>query len=268
MRRIFIALAVLILAVSIAGIASAAELTQLQTAQLEAVGQARSVVSDGSVIAKIWYTGTGNGAVGVSNNSTLILYSDYTQDTAGYTINTASSTYDTVGELVDYINGSCTDFSANVGPDGYRALDTDYLLSDDITKGPTSKAKKSIYLDSSTAGYLTCGVEAKTNITPRIRQYVGSMYAESGLITEQLYDGDTCVWRRDINRASWINASSTLASGNTVTFSSTGDNGVAGTKNTPFVLKVTPSANVLGNCETSEKTQAVNVSIIYDELQR
>jgi len=265
MRKLILAL--LVLTVAMSGWAYAAELTQLQTAQLAALGKGRSVVSDGSVILKVWYTGSDNGAVGVSNNSTLMLYSEYIDGTAT-TIDTSSSSYDTVGEVVDYINNSVDDFSANVGPDGYRALGTTTLLPKSIDTSVRLKTKFEVNDDCSTAGYLTCGVEASSPVTPRIRQFTDKFYITSnGYITKEIYEGDTRVYMNVVSRTNYI-STGTTASDTTVTFTANGDTGgLSGTKNVPLVVKVTPSVNNLADCSgTTEKSAAVNISILYDEF--
>jgi hypothetical protein len=260
MKKFLVLIAVLSL---IAGTAYAAAVDEGLARQVWAQSKGRSVVSDGSVLFRVWYTGSStNPGVGVSSNVVLKLYSDVATPTAT-TINTGSTSYDTIGEVVDYINGSVTDFHAECGPDGYRAFATSYLLAKNIaTPGTNETTAASVYSDASTSKYLLCGVNPDSSKFSRIKSFTHRV-AGTGAVTVKVWDGDTTVWRQDILEASYISATANGTSPNTVTFTNTGDKGITGGLGNPLVVEVY-RATTLG--DTSAKTSEANVSIVYDQF--
>ncbi len=191
----------------------------------------------------------------------MLLYSDVTAATST-SVDTSSTSYDTIGEVVDYING-VDDWHAEVGPDGYRAFATTALLLANYTAAGTMESNAvSVYNDSSTNKYLLCGVNPEAQKLSRIKKYTHRV-AGTGAVTVKVYSGDTVVWRQDILASSYTTATAVGASPNTVTFTDTGDKGISGSENNPLVVEVY-RATTFG--DTSAKTSEANISIVYDQF--
>ena len=245
-----------------------AGLTDLQVAELAADTKGHSVVSDDSVILKLWYTGdvTDGQSAGVSSNVVLLLY----DESSSTSIATNDTSYDTLGELVDYINDSVTDWNATLGEDAYRSLSSQFLSPLDKTDAPSaSSTAVEVKLDCSSADFITCGVSAVDNTLNRIKSVTHSV-AGTGPITARLYSGstvtgDTVIWRKDIEATAYNDGATSGASPNTTNFAEiTAGRGISHVRGQPLVLRV--DRTTINATNNDAKTAEVNLSITYDQV--
>ena len=260
MRKILLVLVAVLL---LANAAQAVEFSQIVTADFAAQNKGRSVTSDSSVLINVWYTGTDeNPAVGVSNNTALLLYSDKIAGTAT-TVNTTSTSYDTVGELVDYIN-SVDGFNASVGNDAYRAMSSAYMLGENLAApGDREGSAYTVNLDCSTATFMSCGVLSSVGKTGRIKSFETSLASNSDNMTISIYEGDTAVYTKYVPAGAYNSTTAYGSSISSVKFTDDGSKGLAGTKNTPLCLVIDSD----GALDTNAVAKAQNnITIIYDKL--
>ena len=267
MKRLLLVFAVLAL---FNGTAFAGNLTDLQTAELAADAKGRSALSDNSVILKLWYVGdaTDGQTAGVSSNTILMLY----DESSSTSIDTLSPSYNTIGEVVDYINASVTDWRAAIGNDAYRDMTSSYLLGQDITAAPyTSNLAIEILLDCSSANFITCGISGLDNTLNRMKS-ITHRVAGTGSITARIFTGsaitgDTVIWRKDIGAAAY-NTDSTGVEGqspDTVNFAIiTNGKGVSGNRGQPLVCRI--DRTTINATNTAAKTDEVSLSITYDQI--
>ena len=254
-------LLVLISVLFLAGQAFAAEYNQAATAELVAQWKGNSVTSDSSVIMDIWYTGTGvNPLVGVSNNSSILLYAGVA---VAYTVDLASTSYDTIGEAVDYIDG-LTDWEAAVGKDAYRAISSKQCLAESAaTVGIDEANAYTVALDTSVGNLFTCGVKANSRYTNRLKSITTQVSSAGDNITIYVYDKDTIVWQKYLTDAVYTTTTAAGNSTNTIVFVTAAEKGLSATKGNSLVV-VADSDGVL---DTNAVAKAQNVvSIIYDQL--
>ncbi len=175
-------LLVLISALLLAGVAQAAEMNQAISAELSAQSVGRSVATDSSVVLKVWakdgvlsYPG-----IGVTSGTAIVVYSNYVTG-VGYTINPSSSSYDTIGEIVDYINTSfATDstvkINASIGKDARSGTTSKCIPAANIvTMGITKDTGAEI--TNAQSRLLSAGVEAKDGVTPRLKSITAQIPA-------------------------------------------------------------------------------------------
>ena len=260
MKKLIIAIAILAL---FAGSAFAAALDDGMTRQVWAQSKGRAVVSDGSVVFRVWYAGSGAApAVGVSSDSVLMLYTDVTAATYD-SCDTSSASYNTIGEVVDYVN-SLDGWHAEAGPDGYRAFDLgqNLLCANYAAAGANEPNANEVKLDTGTAKTIMCGVNPDASKVSRIKQ----IYARgggSGLVTMSVYDGDTAVWSRYVKDENWNSSTAFGSSADTVTFTTTGDKGISAGTGKNLVVSVS-RATTLG--DALNKLNDTNISIVYDQF--
>jgi len=258
---------------------------QAITAEFSALTTGRSVASGESVLLKIWYAGTGaNPSVGVSN-STINLYDDGATDDS---VDTSAGLYNTVGEVVDYIEAS-GDWRAQLGPDAYRDLQistigSGLMASSGAAKGgnvytSTSEADSvNIYLNNHTLAKMTCGVKADSGASIRLKS-IDAQYALSNLsspgysgglgATISVFDGNTEIYKKFIGRADFNTTNGNNSSVNTIVFA--GD-GLSTTKNKSLCVVVSASV-VAGDtyckalCSDSTSQLTNQIAITYDKLR-
>ena len=259
MRKILLVLVSVLL---LAGIASASEWNSSFNAELSAQNTGRAVVTDSSVILQIWYTGPveDNASVGVSAD-TVNLYSD---GAAGSTVNTSSTSYDTPGEIVDYING-LDYWKAAVGPDSYRNFSVSgaIIASDNAYVGSTQTDAASIYNDASTSLDQTIGVAADATSRIRLKTISQQLASNSDNITIAVYDGNTKIWQKHVTPAVYNSTTASAASTNTV-IPTNDDKGLASTKGNSLCVVVTTD----GQWDTDAVAKANDqLTITYDKLR-
>lgn len=262
MKKLFIVVAILLLAGSVlVADANAAAMDEGMTRQVWAQTKARAITSDSSVLFRVWYTGNEvNAAVGVSSDS-VMLYEDVT--TADYTeVNTSNSSYDTVGEIVDYIN-SLSGWKAEAGPDGYRAFSVaGSIITADYEAAPRNEPSAvGIKLDTGTAKHILCGVDPETNKFSRLKEFV-SRVGGSGLVTIRIYDGDTNVWTRYVTDTNYNSSTAYGSSASTVTFTTAGDKGLSAGMGNNLVVDV--ARTTVG--DATDKLPDCAMSIVYDKF--
>lgn len=250
MKKLLIAVAILLMASS----ALAADANEGSTRESWAMGKGRAVVSDGSVVLRVWYAGSGNATVGVSDTTTIIL----TENGTGTSVDTSSASYDTLGEAAAYID-SLESWEASVGPDGYNGYDPYLLPSDQASAGTTEQSPTNIYNDASTAVELSVGVPATVGKFNRIKKLTHRV-AGTGVVGIAIYDGDNAVWGTYISSGNYNSATSSHASPNTVDFGAKGISAAQGRS----LVAVVSRATTLG--DTSNKLTDCNVSIEYDQF--
>lgn len=265
-KKLLVIIAVLGL---IAGTAYAADLNDGLTKQVWAQAKGRSVVSDGSVALRIWYVGSGAGAVSVSANS-IRLYHNGTETAVNY------STYGTAEKVVEYIDG-LGNWEALLGPDARPGTlffgPTNITLASNAATAGTSKTNPSyVYQDSSTIGYLSAGIEPTDGKYNRIKS-VTSKFATNptnGIVSLLIYDGDTLVWRKDITATAGVGYNLSTAkdcSPDTVSFVDKTDKGLAGSMGKSLIAVVSGSTAVtLDYPMTTDKLTDHNISIVYDQF--
>jgi len=255
MRKIFLVLVAVLL---IASTAQAVEWQQSMTAENAAQPKGRSIVTDSSVVMRVWYTGTSaSAAVGVSPGSVIMLYSDIG---AGTSTAVSSVTYTTIGSAVDFINNQAG-WHASVGNDAYRAMTSVLMLRENwAAPGDRIDNAFTVDLDCSVARFLSCGVLQSVGKLGRIKEFNTHLESLNQDMTIDIYEGDTSVYHKNIVAANYQSSTALGSSQSTVTFSG---KGLTGTKNTPLCL-------VIGTAGTLDATAPAraqdNVSIIYDYL--
>ena len=265
MKKLYLVLISILL---LTGAAQAAEYTQAITAELSAQNVGRSRVTDASVILKVWNTTLESPGVGVSDSTSLILYTNRITPT-GITIDSAAAALDTVGEVVDYINtnlstDSTVRFYASVGNDAYRDLSTTNLLPANISVPGATKALASTVANASSRS-LSVGVEDLGGMTPRLKSITSSLpLAATGDITISVYDGNTRVWRKYISNSAYNSATANSASANSVTFAEGNGKGLSVTKGNALCVEATTGVNVRAGTDDL----AINsISIVYDQYK-
>lgn len=259
MRKIFLVLVAVLL---VTGAAFASDWNSSLNAELSAQNTGRSVATDGSVILQIWYTGSldNNASVGVSSDTINL----YTAGTAGSTVNTASTTYDTPGEIVDYIN-SLSGWKAEVGPDSYRDFSVSgaILAQNNASVGSNVDTAVSIYNDASTSLDVTAGVKADATSRIRLKTINQQEASNSDNITIAVYDGNTKIWQKYVTNAANIAPTAAAASTNTV-IPVNDDKGLATTKGNSLCVVVTTD----GVYDTDAVAKANDqLTITYDKLR-
>lgn len=255
MKKFFIVVAILLMAGSVlVADAFAADANEGTTREAWAMGKGRAVVSDSSAVLRVWYTGTGTATVGVSDTTALIL----TENGSGTTVDTSSTSYDTLKEIEAYID-SLDSWEASIGPDGYGSYNPTLLASAQAAAGVNEQAPTYIYQDSSTSKDILVGVPATVGKFNRIKSFTNRV-AGTGSLTLSVYDGDTKVWETVVGRTAYNTATSPLTSPNTIDF---GTKGIAGGMGKSMVVKAS-CATTLG--DVSAKTADCNVAIEYDQF--
>ena len=266
MKKFLVLIAVLSL---VAGTAFAADLNEGQTKQVYAQAKGRSVVSDGSVAFRVWYTGGNSPQIGVSCDS-VNLYEN------GVLSSVSFATYPTIQQAVDYIN-SLSGWDAAVGPDLYGGAimapvaGRIPLLMTTTTPGSTKQSPTNVYDDSSTRLRLFAGVEATDGKINRIKQITskfGVANPAAGIITVLVYDGDTIVWRKDVTATAYNTATDKNASPDTISFVNYTDKGIAGSMGKSLVAVVSTNTALATNYMGTVAGKAAdhNISILYDQF--
>jgi hypothetical protein len=252
MKKISLLLLALMFTVSVGYCADADSLT---VSSLAAQPTGRAVVFDEPQLIEIWYTGSSvNPQLGVSSNTSLLLYEAGAVDT---TITTVGST-DTAVEVIAEINAQ-TGWNARLGKDAYNALtfSTVMLAANAAAVGSNTDTVVRVLADTSAAKFMTCGIQAKDSTVARIKQ-VEENCQGTGIHTLSVYDGDTRIWRRVYNNVTVYNAASPV----TVKFADTNEGkGLGGSVNKPLVYKSEWDTSMAGD---SAGTEAI--SIIYDQF--
>lgn len=261
MKKIFAFIAVLAL---LAGTAYAADLNAGLTKQVWGQTKGRSVVSDGSVIMRVWYIGSASGTVDISPNS-VNLYDNGVLTSVSYL------TYGNVQSAVDYINSLAT-WKAAVGPDSrpgqYFATSKTYLSTANTSAGTSKTNPTNVYMDSSYARQLSAGVEATDGVYNRIKS-VTYKYATTnpGTVTLLIYDGDNLAWRKDTNTTPYNTAADKNASPDTITFVNYTDKGIAGGYGKSLVAVVSSDTAIIKSSPvTTDGLTDHNISIVYDQF--
>ena len=261
MKKILVFMAVLAL---LAGTAYAADLNDGLTRQVWGQSKGRSVVSDGSVAMRVWYTGSANGAINVSTNS-VNLYDD------GALTAVDKGTYGTAEIMVDYISSLAT-WEAALGPDAIPGTviggPTNLAVLTNAAAGTSKSSPSYVSLDSGSSRRLSAGIEGTEGKFNRIKS-ITSKYASAapGTITVLVYDGDNLMWRKDVNTTPYNTATSKDASPDTVTFMNATDKGIAGSLGKSLVAVVsTDTAVVISSPITADKVTDHNISIVYDQF--
>jgi len=268
MKKLFLVLISLLL---LTGVANSVEWTQAMTADYAAQNTGKSVATASSVLLRVYYRGTGlNPSVGCSADS-VVLYDDGAADLTTSTIAAATNT---VAELVAAINADA-DWVAIAGPDSYGnyPIDGAVIASEagvttgqgiNTYVGSTLASARGIYLDSSTARGMTCGVEADQTAVIRLKdldtRIDPTLATTVGTITIDVYDGNTLIRRRVIGGGSYLGTGAGT-SASTIEFA---DRGLATTKGNSLCVVVS-SSTVITSVEADWRLQ--NLSITYDKLR-
>lgn len=251
----------------LAGVAQAVEMNQAITSELTSQNKGRSRSTDSSVVLKVWQGDALTLAgVGVSNGSTILLYTNVRTPTA-ITLDTRDTSLDTVGEVVDYINtnfssDSSVEFYASVGSDAYRDMPSKSLTAADISVPGITKADAST-VATGNSRLMSAGVEATDGVTPRIKS-ISAQIPASGATYVQLavYDGNTKVWQRTTGIGAYNSSTADSASPNSVILPEA--KGISATKGNSIVAVATTNANV----DTDTVAKAVNnIAIVYDQYR-
>lgn len=269
-KKLLVIIAVLSL---LAGTAYAAALDDGLTREVWAQNKGHSVVTDSSAVIKIWALpgGAANPALGVSGSTALIIYEDVTSGT-GHSIDTGSSSYDTVGEVVDFINTNLSSDSsikiyASVGADARRSMGTRTLEAANYIAASSSKETSTAIAYLSTAGKISAGVEGKTNKINRIKSFTCQNpggYSATGAdgITYTVYDGDTSVWSKYVTGAVLRTVNNTSNSANTVTFPDA--KGISASTGNSLMVEAVNETDSAGT-STAERS-LTRISIVYDQF--
>lgn len=267
MKKLLAVIAVLSL---IAGTAYAAALDDGLTREVWAQNKSRAVATDGSAAIKIWCLsgGAARPAIGVSSSTSLIIYENVTART-GHTIDTGSSSYDTVGEVVDFINTNLSSDSsvkiyASVGSDARRSSSTRILEAADHINAGTDQDSSTAIAYLSTNYRLSAGVEGKANKYNRIKSFDAQL-PDGGVtngVTYTVYDGNTAVWTKYVPAENLRTVTAIMASPNTVAFPAT--KGISSTMGNSIMVEAVLDGGS-SNTTAAEKSQT-NISIVYDQF--
>ena len=284
MNKLFVLIAVLVL---LTGTAFAANLNDLQTAELVADTTGRYAISDSSVAFRIWHTDASLSAqVGISYNTAanalIIFYESNAPITDGSSRNmgtdgggrifTGVASGDTIGEIVDLINNdSNSDWHAAVGPDAWKSMPSNYLLQAGTASAGTSKINPTyVYVNQTGVNMVTCGIEAQDNTVNRIKSITHGV-AGTGSLRVQVYDGNSIIYRKQITRTAYNSGSATTpssvgASPDTINFAAlTAGKGLAGKKGNSLVVAVSGDTTVPATTGASKIDESV-VTITYDQV--
>ena len=259
MKKLFLVLVSILL---LAGVAQAVDFDQAITGEFAAQNTGRSVVTDSSVLLRVWFDGglDHNASVGVSAD-TIILYED---GASTYTVDTASTSYDTPGEIAGYINDQ-TGWHALVGPDAYDdySCSAGLIASNNAYVGSNVASCASLWDDSSISTKWLVGV-AKDDISQfRLKNINAEIASLSDNITIDVYDGNTRIWRKYITNAAYITTTAAAASTNTV-IPTNDDKGLAATKGNSLCVVVDTD----GAWDTDAVAKAADqLTITYDKLR-
>jgi len=269
-KKLLVIIAVLGL---IAGTAYAAALDDGLTREVWAQNTARSVTTDNSVFVKVWALSGGatNPGVGVSNSTTIIVYENYVTG-VGHTISSKSSSYDTVGEIVDFINTNLSSDSsvkihASVGRDARRSTSATTLVVADIIAASSDPDTTTAVVKGQTGGRISVGVEGKANKINRIKSFncqLPAGYSATGAdgVTYTVYDGDDAIWKKYVTGAVSRATQDMSNSANSVKFSE-GKGVSVKTGNSLMVEAVSDTRNA---AVTSTDKTLTQISIEYDQF--
>lgn len=254
----------------LAGVVQAAEMTQAINAEYTAQNTGRSRATDSSVVLKVWGTEgiLSFPGLGVSTSTTIIVYTNYATG-AGVSIDTQDASFDTVGEVVDYINtnlasDSTIKMNASVGTDAYRDMPTTSILRANIVAVGTSRDTAGT-VATANSRIMSAGVESNAGVTPRIKSISCQMPVSVGSgatgVTLSVYDGNTRIWRKYTGLSGLYTAGDVSNSANSVVFPG---KGLAATKGNSICAVATSDGNVLAD---TSSLAINNIAIIYDKLR-
>jgi len=232
-------------------------------AELQAQWKGNNNVVDTPCNVAVWYDGTYTDAAAIATSNTSIgIYS------GAIVYATPSSSYATMGALVDYIN-SISGWHASI-VDSYRSHSTnDFLIKAVGAVGRTYETAYEFPCDTSASIGIAAGARAQDGVVNRIKSLQCTLPVGSGNVTIRILDGNNVIWQKWVSGGAsstgvWNSTTASASSANTIVFSTGPEKGLSSTKGNGLCVEVSSSTALSTDATALSIT---SISLVYDELR-